>query len=219
MVFWLAILAGAFFVRPAIGIGFFKIWTMLFNIVIAVYVAVFLTPLIVESIPAAGETWYGHVLTLIAIAAGTFAVLYGMSSAFLAGEDSVSVSFPRVFEILLASFLGFLAGFLAFSFATFLICLSPISQHAVVKQVGLDRRGQQTNVSFVCWSCDLVHAVVSYPESEVRSEQVLDELEQSAQSKIQPKAGAKVPPDQPAEPDSEKTPIGKENRPGKSTGP
>jgi len=206
MVFWLAILAGALFVRAAIQFGFYKSWTMLFNVVVATYVAIFLTPAIVSTIPAAGETWYGHVLTLMALAAGTFAILYGISYACLSGEDSVSVSFPRTFEIVLASFLGFLTGFLAFSFVALLICLTPLTQQAIVKTLGVDRNGQRTNISYVCWWCDWVNSVVAYRDIEETScEKVIDWLEQNAQSKILPQRKRRAAPVQPEQSDDGET--------------
>jgi signal transduction histidine kinase len=187
MVFWVSILVGGLFAWLAIRMGFYEIWVMLFNIVISVYVAVFLTPVIVDVIPAAGDTSYGSAMTLTVTAIGTFLILYAISYIFLTGQ--FSVSFPKTFDILLAGLLGFLAGFLLSSFAALIITVTPISQNTFVSEVGLNRQSQQANISYICWWCDLVDLIVSSPDRQMTSEQTIDRLLKSGQSKTREKTG------------------------------
>jgi hypothetical protein len=196
MAFWLAVLGGALFVRVAVDIGFYQIWAMFFNIVISIYVAVLLTPIITDLVPAAGETSYGHVLTLAAAVVGTFLILYAISYTCLTSQSRVS--FPKVVEVLFAGLLGFLAGFLAFSFGAFLICLTPISEHPLVNKFRLNTQSQQANISYICWWCDLVNTVAASRDNGLTGRQAIDKLLKSAQS-VQPITGEQPEPGQPVE--------------------
>ena len=102
MVFWASILARGVFAWLAIRMGFYETWTMLFNIVISIYVAIFLTPAIVDVAPAAGDTSYGNALTLAVTATGVFLVLHGISYVFLTGQ--FNVSFPKIFDLVFGKF-------------------------------------------------------------------------------------------------------------------
>ncbi|MBA7633658.1 hypothetical protein ES703_41229 [subsurface metagenome] len=197
MVFWLAILAGAFFAWFAVKIGFYETWVMLFNIVISIYIAIFLTPVIVDIVSAAGDTSYGNALTLTATAIGTFVILHGISYTLLTGQ--FRVSFPRIFDILFAGLLGFLAGFLVLSFVAFLICVTPISQNKFVKEAGLSRQSQQANISYICWWCDFVNSMVSSRNNRLTSEQAINKLLKSAEKKSRNKTIQQAEPNKPAE--------------------
>jgi hypothetical protein len=172
MIFWVAILAGALFAWFTFKLGFYDTLAMLFNIVIAIYAAIFLAPVIIDLIPAAGDMPAGNVLTLLALAVGIFLILHGISYTFITGQ--FNVSFPKLFDIVFAPLLGFLAGFLLLSFAAFLICVTPISQNKFAGKIGLDRHSQQTNISYICWWCDLVHGVTSSKDGPQSTEQAID---------------------------------------------
>ena len=194
MVFWASILAGGLFIWLAVRIGFFEMWTMLFNIVISIYVAIFLTPVIMNVALAAGDTSYGNALTLAAVATGTFLVLFGISYVFLTGQ--FSVTFPKVFDILFAGILGFLTGALVFSFAALIITVTPLSQNRLMNKVGFNAQSQRTNIAYVCRWCDLIHLAVSSADSETTAEQTINALLSSTQAK------------RPAETDKEPDPNG-----------
>ena len=179
MVFWVSILAGGFFAWLAIRMGFYETWTMLFNIVISIYVAVFLTPVIVDVAPAAGDTAYGNALSLAVTATGIFLILHGISYVFLTGQ--FNVSFPKVFDLVFAGLLGFLAGCLVFSFAAFVITVTPISQNSLASKVGFNSRSQRSNIAYICWWCDLIDLAVSSADSETTAEQTINALLSSAQ--------------------------------------
>ncbi len=185
MVFWLAVLAGGLFAWLAVRIGFFETWTALFNIVIAIYLSIFLTPVITDVIPAAFDTLYGNALAMIAIAAAVFLILHGISYTFLTGQ--FSVPFPRIFDIVFAGLLGFIAGFLVLSFAILVFMATPVSQHSLVQKVGIDRQSLQTNLSYINWWCDLVHRFAGPSDSTVTSDAVINELLDSSESNIKPK--------------------------------
>ena len=180
MVFWASILAGGLFVWLAVRIGFFEMWTLLFNIVISIYVAIYLTPVIVDVAPAAGDTSYGNALTLAAVATGTFLVLFGISYVFLTGQ--FNVAFPKIFDLVFAGLLGFLAGALVFSFAALVVTVTPISQNRLLSKAGFNAQSQRTNIAYICRWCDLIDMAVSSPDSETTAEQTINALLSSAQS-------------------------------------
>ena len=197
MIFWIGILAGALFVWFAIKLGFYDTLVILFNIVISIYAAVFLTPVIIDFVPAAGDIPGGNALTLFAIAAGTFFILFGISYTFITGQ--FNISFPKIFDILFAGLLGFLAGFLLLSFAAFLISVTPISQNKFANEIGLNRHSQQANISYICWWCDLVHSIVSFKDGRQSTEQAIDLCLQSAEKKTREESVKHAEPNKPAD--------------------
>lgn len=174
MVFWLGILCGGLFIWFAIKIGFFEMWALLFNIVISIYVAIFLTPVILEIIPEAGDIPCCNAFALGVLAGGTFLILYGITYVFLTGQ--FKVAFPKLFDILFTGILGFLAGFLVLSFAALVIAITPISQNRFVKQIGFNRESQQANISYICLWCDLVNTAVFAPDTKITSEEAVGRL-------------------------------------------
>lgn len=181
MVFWAGVLVGGVFAWLAVRRGFYETWTMLFNIIISVYVAVFLTPVVLDIIPAAGQISYGKALTLAATAIGAFLILYGISYTLLTGQ--FKVSFHRIFDVLFAGLLGFLGGFLVLSFVAFVLLVTPLSQNTALKEIGLNKQSQQSNISYVCWWGDLVHGVASSGNSDYTTEDAVNHLLQSTENK------------------------------------
>jgi uncharacterized membrane protein required for colicin V production len=171
---------------------------MFLNIVISVYVAIFLTPVILDIIPEAGDVPCSNALALAVLGVGTFFVLYGITWVFLTGQ--FTVSFPKSFDVLLAGILGFLAGFLVLSFAAFVITITPISQNRFVRQVGLNRNPQQAHISYICFWCDLVNSVVSSPDTKITSKQAVEQLLSETQSKTLEKEAGQTSTSTPVEP-------------------
>ena len=210
MAFWLGILVGGLFAWFAIKLGFYETWAMLFNIIISIYLAVFLRPVIAEVVPAAGDTPYSSVLIMSATAIASFLILHGISYTFLTGQ--FSVSFPKIFNTLSAGFLGFLAGFLVWSFASLLISATPISQNTFVKGIGFDTQFEQTNMPYISWWCNLVNTVVSPQDSKRTTEEAISELLKTVKKK------ETAVQDKPAEPNDVETGTTEENQPGSPPG-
>ncbi len=199
MVFWLGILTGGLFIWFAMKIGFYEMLAMFLNIVISIYVAIFLTPVILDIIPEAGDIPCSNALALAVLGVGTFFVLYGITWVFLTGQ--FKVSFPKSFDILVASVLGFLTGFLVLSFAALVITITPISQNRFVRQIGLNRDSQQANISYICFWCDLVNSIVSSPDSKITSKQAVENILRETQSKAPEKEAGQTTTSTPVEPD------------------
>lgn len=164
MVFWIAILAGILFVWLAVRLRFYASWVLLFNVLISIYVAIFLAPLIIDFAPLGGEAAsYGVALSMLVLAGGCFAILHGLSYVFLTGQ--FNIPFPRIFEIVLSGVLGFMAGFLILSFAAIVLTTTPLARQEIVSSIGFNEQSQRANISCLARCCDLVHAVAGFESS------------------------------------------------------
>jgi hypothetical protein len=175
MVFWIAILAGIAFVWLAVRLGFYETWILLFNVLVSMYVGIFLTPIVVSFAPAAGEVAsYGVALSMVVLAGGCFAILQGLSYVFLTGQ--FSISFPRLFDIPLSGLLGFVAGFLALSFAALTLTTTPLAQRRIVSTLGFNRQSQQATIAGIAWGCDLIHCVARFEAGEGATREAVNRL-------------------------------------------
>jgi hypothetical protein len=205
MVFWIGILAGGLFAWVAVKIGFYETWTLLFNIIITVYVSVFAGPMLVDVIPGAAGAPYSKVLTMVSTAVVTFLILHCISYTFFTGQ--MNISLPSLFNSLGAAFLGFLAGFLVWSFLVVLFCITPISQHSIAKGLGFGGSSQQTSISYMSWWCNRVHQLAGSEENQITCEEHVGELVATAQRKADTKPEKCAEPNEPGatapEPSSE----------------
>ncbi len=209
MAFWIGILVGGAFAWFAIKRGFYETWALAFNIVIAIYLAIFLGPVIANIVPAVRDTAYNNALTMLATAIGSFLILHGISYTFLTGQ--FTVPFPKVFDTLGTGFLGFLTGFLVWSFVSLVICITPISQNSFVKGIGFGTQFEQTNVGYISWWCNLVNSAVSSQDNERTTQQALSGLLKNAESRVQGKTAEKAEPNEPAAPGDVETGISGED--------
>ncbi len=165
MVFWIAILAGILFVWLAVRLGFYASWVLLFNVVISIYVAIFLAPLIMDFAPiGGGAALYGTALSMLVLAGGCFAILQGLSYVFLTGQ--FNIPFPRTFDIVLSGVLGFVSGFLILSFVALVLTTTPLAQQKVVSSIGFSEQSQRANISCVARCCDLIHTIAGFEGGE-----------------------------------------------------
>ncbi len=183
MAFYAGILFAGLFAWLAFKVGFYQIWTALFNILIAVYLAIHLSPVISEMVPAAGSTEICRTLCMFGTALGIFLIMHGISYVFLLGQ--FNITFPKILDTVGASFLGFLAGFLVWSFVTLLICTGPISDNAVVKTVGLDSQSfkEAKMESYLLWWGNLFDTAVAPYDEPNNTEKAIADLLEAADKK------------------------------------
>jgi hypothetical protein len=167
MVFWIAVVIGGIFAWAAVQVGFFASWIMLFNMVLSAYLAIFLGPLILDSVPATTDTPYGYALVLLTVGIATLVTAYAICYTCLSGR--LRVEFPGMFDSIAAGFLGFLAGFLVSSFVGFAVSLTPLPEMDSLKPLGLDASSQRATRSYLCWWCDVLHGFVGSSDSSVTS--------------------------------------------------
>ncbi len=174
MVFWTGILIAVIFAYSAIKLGFYQAWTILFNVVIAAYVGIKLAPAIQEFVPAGGQ--YSGTLSVLAAGVGTFLILQGIAYVFLIGQ--FAVTFPRGVNTLGSGLLGFLAGFLVWSFAAVVICTTPLCENKFVKDIGFDSQNlEEAKVQpYLVWWCSFVDKLVVSGNENAGVEQTVKDL-------------------------------------------
>ena len=205
---WIAILTAIAFACFAIQKGFYETCTMLFNIVIAIYLAVFLNPTITHIAPATASTACNCALTLAATAIGAFLILHVISYIFLTGQ--FKISFSKISDTIGAAALGFVAGCLLCSFISLLICITPASRNTLVKKMGLSNQPDQANLAHTYWWCTKVNMIASRRDSEHSAEQITSELLKKFEPKRRITPGKPL---QPTEPNDMETPVIKEKQP------
>jgi len=174
MVFWIAVLIGGLFAWAAAQVGFFASWIMLFNLVLSAYLAVFLAPVIVDSVPATTDTPYGYALVLLTVAIATLVTSYAVCYACLSGRTRIE--FPALMEKLGAGVLGFLGGLLVSSFLGLVVSLTPLPELDSLRPLGLHAESQRATRAYVCWWCDVLHGFVGSSESGMTSADAVDLL-------------------------------------------
>jgi hypothetical protein len=203
MGFWIGILFGALFVYVGVKIGFYETWILLFNLVVSIYLAVFLRPVIEQFIPIAGDTSYGDALIMLAVAIGVFVLLYGISYVFFSSQFNVPV--PRIFDVVGSGFLGFWAGLLVWSFIIVIISVTPIYQSSFLETIGFTEKFKKefriTNVAYMSWWINKVNNLVSYKSNYLSTEELVDQIYQKAEQRKPKKMPLKVyVPPEPNEP-------------------
>ncbi|MBA7601934.1 hypothetical protein ES703_09019 [subsurface metagenome] len=180
MVFWVGILVGGLFAYFAIKKGFYEMWALGFNIIISIYLAVLLGPVVADIIPT-GAAAYDKAVTMLATAAACFLILCGISYTLITGQ--FSISFPKIVDVVGAGLFGFLIGFLVWSFVSLLIMTTPITKNTFVKEIGFDTHAQQTNISYVSWWCNKVNKIVSSADGEQTPQEAIGWLMKSSEPK------------------------------------
>ncbi|MHC4913130.1 MAG: CvpA family protein [Planctomycetota bacterium] len=212
MVFWLGILVGAVFAWFVLRIGFYGMWAMLFNIVISVYLAIYLQPVMVN-VPGLGDTSYTNALAMMGTAIAVFLILHGISYTFLTGQ--LVPTFPKVLNTVGTGFLGFLAGFLVWSLVALMVHVTPISQNAFIKSIGFGK-SQPTSVSYISRWCGLVNAL-SLQDKQYSAEntigQLLTSVEERRKAEEKMRAQPEEKPEQP-QPEDVETEATKRNKLG-----
>lgn len=188
------ILFGGFCVWFAIKIGFYETWSMLFNIVIAIYIALFLAGPLVNFLPEeTGNIPCCDALVLLIIAVGSFLILHGIT--YILFTSQFNVPFPKIFDILFAGLLGFFGGFLVLSFAALIIFLTPFGKYAAI-----NKESVKNNMESAYWLFDEIHSIVSWPENELESCDVIEQLLNKSQPDTQNINTQQAEPDKPIQP-------------------
>lgn len=197
MVLLAGILAGGFCIWFAVKFGFYETWAMLFNIVMAVYIALFLAQPVMDFLPEeASNIRCCEALTLTVLAIGSFLILHGIT--YILFTSQFKVTFPKLFDILFAGLLGFFGGFLLLSFAVLIIFLTPFGAYA-----GIEEDSVEYNMSSAYWLFDGIHSVVSSPDNEIITEKVIKQLLNKSQSSAQNKNPQQSEPDKPIKPNED----------------
>lgn len=173
------ILVGGLCVWYAIKMGFYETWAMLLNIVIAIYIALFLAQPIVNFLPEeTSNIPCCEALVLLILAVGSFLILYGIT--YILFTSQFRVPFPKIFDILFAGILGFFGGFLVLSFAALIIFLTPFGKYAAI-----NKESVKINMESAYWLFDGIHSIVSWPQNDLESRDVIERILNQSQSDTQ----------------------------------
>jgi hypothetical protein len=112
MVILVGIIAGLIFAWVAIRMGLYVTWSVMFNLVISIYTAISLGPVVADKLPLEGG--FGAAVILVGLAAAVFTVLQGTCYLFITSQ--YEMSFPKLFDSVTSGIIGFLAGMLIISF-------------------------------------------------------------------------------------------------------
>lgn len=184
MLFWVGILVAAGCAWYAVKIGFYEIWAIFFNLAVSVFLSIFLRSTITDIVPAASEGPYGDAITLVAIAVGAFAILQGVTYVFLTSQ--FKFSFPKAIDILGAGVLGFLGGFLLWSFACLLICVTPIAANSTVKSIGLETQFEQSGKPALCRCGNFINWFAASDSDMSSTQIIIDSLLKQAKARTAP---------------------------------
>ncbi|MDD5011574.1 MAG: hypothetical protein PHQ00_05585 [Phycisphaerae bacterium] len=130
----IALIVALIFALWGYGKKLFPVWAFAFNVIIAVYLGVMLSPTIAES---AGGTLeflgaYTDVAVMFAIA-----IIYFVTAQFLSNKyltNTYCVSFPKAVNDIGAAILAFAGGFLIANFILFAVSASPLKEIPIISK-------------------------------------------------------------------------------------
>lgn len=174
MVFWVEILIAVGFAYVAIKSGLYQTWTLVFNLVIAIYLGIHISPSIESFVPASSQ--YCRPLAILGSGVGIFLILQSIANTFMIGQ--VEVTFHRSINVMGSGLLGFLMGLLLWSFASLIFCTTPFCESGFVKDIGLERKDFEEAATSRCivWSCGFVDKFVATGGSRAETKQEIKEL-------------------------------------------
>jgi hypothetical protein len=174
--FLLGILIAAIFALSAKKMGFYHAWTMLFNLVISVYLAIRIGPAIEDFFPAAVSGQYSVTFAILAAGTGAFLILQIIAYILMVGQ--FEVTFPRVVSIFGSSVVGFLAGFLVWSFGTFAFYTTPLCQSQSVKEIGVDAKTFEESKTqpYLAWWCNFLDKFIAAGDTPVSAEKAIKDI-------------------------------------------
>ena len=171
--FWIGIIVGGAFAWFLIKRGFYETWVTLFNIAVAIYLAIFLWPAIAKAFPFATEAALGAAITLLVTAAVVFLLLEILAYLFFVSHFKITS--PRLFDTIGSGVLGFLAGLLVWSFVLLLINIAPFSENDLSKQLGLQEQTKQGN-TYLCFWCNLVNTAGARSDNKISCQQAIEKI-------------------------------------------
>ena len=156
MALTITITAGIIFALLGLKKTFYPMWALLFNVLLAVYAAVMLMPIVLEKIEMLGFFGnYSCVLSLLSIASVVFVIAQLLTFRFLTAV--YCVSFPVILNNIGAGILGFITGFVISNFVIFLISVTPILENPSLKRLSSDARAHGSVNSYVVSTCNVIN--------------------------------------------------------------
>ena len=152
----ITIIVGILFALLGMKKTFYPMWALLFNVLLAIYLAVMLTPIIIDKfkiIDSFGN--YSYALCLLSIAVAVFAVAQLLTFRFLTAV--YCVSFPAILNNAGAAILGFLTGFAVANFIIFIITITPITGNPSLDKLSKDAQSYGNVDSYLISTCKVIN--------------------------------------------------------------
>jgi hypothetical protein len=176
MIFWIGIVLSLSVAAAMAKKGLYETWTFLFNVVIAVYLGLTLGPVLGQLLGIEGRGSRAFVMLGAAVICLT--VLYGISYVIFLSQ--FHVTFPKILDAAGGGLLGFAAGFLVWSFVTFLVSISPLGDSTILAKIGFNSESLRSNTNYMTWWTGIIEAVVSTQKKEIDLDQTVDALVKNA---------------------------------------
>ncbi|MHC4293695.1 MAG: CvpA family protein, partial [Planctomycetota bacterium] len=158
--------------------GFFEMWGFFFNLLVSMYLAIFLRPFITDHISESGNSWIGITLTILLTGLGIFLILYGIS--FVA-FGQFSIVLPKILDISGGAIVGFIGGILLWSLLIFLLSITPLSQSSSAKSIGMVKYSTENKATYICWWGDFINFFASSSDSRHSTEEMMVDIFKSAE--------------------------------------
>jgi len=176
----IGIVVGLIFAWMAIRVGLYVAWSAMFNLVISIYIAISLGPVVAGKMPLAGSL--GASIVLIGLVAAVFAVLQGSCYLFITSQ--YEMSFPKLFDSISSGIIGFLAGMLLVSFLN-------IPADLIRYRDDYNKNSQSANSSYLNFWYDSMHWLVGKKDN-VETEKLVAEIIRNSKKTKRTKAVAKI---------------------------
>jgi hypothetical protein len=175
MAFWILILfASGGAVLAYKKSGFYKMWAIVFNIFIAIYMGIMLSPWIVSLIPSGTNgLQYQKAACVVCVAILVFGLLQAITVNFITCD--YEIGFPKLFNSIGTAVLGFIGGLTVTSFVLLLISLLPFAEAPFVKNVTGKETAERLAAKPVVTLCNFITSIsIQPPEGKPR--QVISKL-------------------------------------------
>ncbi|MHC4131207.1 MAG: CvpA family protein [Planctomycetota bacterium] len=201
---WIGIIFGIALACYGFKRGFFEMWGKFFNLLISMYLAIFLRPIITEYVSEAANSWAGIVLSILLTGVAIFFILYGISYIVF---GQFTIELPKIFDIAGGSLMGFLGGVLLWSLLIFLFSITPLSQKTFAQNIGLVKYSAENKASYICWWGDAVNTFAGSSDTRHSTEEMMIEIFKSAEEAMGRGKSKPEEIEQPTVPDPNATPF------------
>jgi hypothetical protein len=173
MILLFGIIFSLLFAAATIKKGLYTGWARLVNIVLSIYLSVFLTPTIARCCNAVTDARYGYALCMTITAVAAFLILQGFTTTFFTG--TFKISFPKILNITGSAILGFICGLLIWSFACFVFLLTPVPHGTIGQRFEVPSQLVRASVPPLRLTCGFVN-ICSFQGKKANASKVLDSL-------------------------------------------
>lgn len=157
MIFWLTVMIGVLAAIIGLRKGFFFMWAIFFNLLIAIYLGIMLTPAIVKLIPGIEDNGYHRAGCVAGIAIVTFAFLYTVAIVYFYVDSKITL--PQFIDKVGTCLVSFFTGYLICSFVFFVVCVMPFSKAPLMKKILGREKQAPSAVATIQKSCSFVDAL------------------------------------------------------------